>query len=43
MFTIRFIAISGLVCCLGGWLIGYLVSEVVVVCKHVGERREEGS
>jgi len=42
MFTVRFITISGLICCLDGWLIGYLVSEVVMGCKHVGERREEG-
>lgn len=43
MCTVRFTAISGLICCLGGWLIGYLVSEFVMGCKHVGERREEGS
>jgi len=42
MFTIRFVVIGGLIC-LGGWLIGYLVSEVVMVCKHVGEHREEES
>jgi len=41
MFTVRFIAISGLICCIGGWLIGCLISEFVVGCKHVVERREK--
>jgi len=42
MFEFRFIWTCGLICCLGGWLIGYLVSEVVMGCKHVDERHEDG-
>jgi len=41
MFTVQFIAISGSICCLGGWLIGYLVSEFVMGCKHVDEYDEK--
>jgi hypothetical protein len=43
MFTFRYIAISGLIYSLGGWLVGYLVAEAAMGCKHVVERCEEGS
>jgi hypothetical protein len=43
MFTFQYMAISGLICCLGGSLIGYLFSEAVMGCKYIVERCEEGS